>query len=256
MPSYIIVDDERPNRVLLKSLLQECAPQFTLLAEADGGNKAIELINTLQPDVVFLDIQMPDKNGFEVLHHLVTMPFVVFVTAYDEYAVKAFEQNALDYLLKPVEEKRLLKTIEKINKLTKPAASNQVQQLQLLLQQMQQAPTSSLLQQIAVKQGAKIILLPVETIALFEGKEKYVAIQTKDGKHYLTNHTLTGLEPNLPNYFLRIQKGTILNTNCIAEIHKHANNRLLFSLTDTAKTNVLSGTSYIHTIRQKLGLTV
>jgi two-component system, LytTR family, response regulator len=252
MPSYIIVDDERPNRVLLKALLQDCAPHFTLLAEADGGNKAIELIESLQPEVVFLDIQMPDKNGFEVLQQLSKIPVVVFVTAYDEYAVKAFEQNAIDYLLKPVEEKRLVKTIDKITKLTTPNLP--MQQLQLLLQQIQPAPSPSVLQQIAVKQGAKIILVPIENIAFFEGKEKYVAIQTKDGKQYLTNHTLTGLEPNLPPYFLRIQKGTILNTNYIAEIHKHANNRLQFILNDAAKSQVLSGTSYIQTIRQKLGL--
>jgi two-component system, LytTR family, response regulator len=254
MLSYIIVDDERPNRILLKALLEDYATHFTLLAEADGGQKAIELIDTLQPNIVFLDIQMPDKNGFEVLQQLQHQPFVVFVTAYDEYAVKAFEQNAIDYLLKPVEEKRLAKTVEKIKSLATTKSNFQVEQLQQLLQQIQPQPTNNILQQIAVKQGAKILLLPIDTVVRFEGKEKYVAIYTKEGKEFLTNHTLTGLEPNLPNNFLRIQKGTIINTACIAEIYKHANNRLLIQLTDKLQTQVLSGTSYIDTIRNKLGL--
>jgi two-component system, LytTR family, response regulator len=254
MLSYLIIDDERPNRVLLKALLGDYEKELQLLGEADGGRKAVDLIDSLQPDVIFLDIQMPDLNGFEVLQQMKHQPQVVFVTAFDQYALKAFEENTIDYLLKPVDEKRLAKTVAKLlqNKTTQASPAITPQQLQLLMRQLQ--PTAPRLQSMAVKLGAKIILVPVQDIAFFEAKEKYVALHTIDGKERLTDQTLTALEPQLPDYFLRVQKGTILNTHCIAEIHKHFNNRLVIKLTDKKGSEVMTGTSYINTIREKLGL--
>jgi two-component system, LytTR family, response regulator len=253
MVTYMIVDDERPNRVLLKALLTEYNTEFELIGEAENGASAVEQINELKPQVVFLDIQMRDFNGFEVIAQLNHKPYIVFVTAYENYAIKAFEESAIDYLVKPVEENRLLKTLTKIKKLQQEDRNIDFSELQKIFEKATVQKTS-IMEHIAVKQGAKILLLNINDVCRFEGKEKYVAIYTKEGMEYLTNQTLTELEPALPSQFLRVQKGIILNINFISEIVKYANNRLTIKLKDVKKTEILTGTSYRQQIKIKIGV--
>jgi two-component system LytT family response regulator len=199
---------------------------------------------------------MPDMTGFQVLSQLSYMPMVVFLTAYDHYAVKAFDENGIDYLLKPLEENRLQKTIRKINQYhageKAKQAPLQLQQLEALLQATlapkQKART------ITVKQGSKMLLLDVSQIAAFISTEKYTAVKTMDGKSFLEAKTLSTFEQELPDHFLRVQKGAIINTQQIKEIHKHFNNRYNIFLKDSAATMVLTGHTYVEVIREKLGL--
>lgn len=247
----LIIDDERPVRLHTKNVLADFEDTFQLIGEATNGTEGVEMINRLQPDLIFLDIQMPDFTGFELLQKISHQPIVIFATAYDQYAIKAFEEHSIDYLLKPIEEKRLAKTVEKLKSLQQivPPAFD-FSQLQQLMQQPQKPPQQS----ISVKSGSKILLLKYDEIAFFEADEKYVAIWMLDGKKHLTEQTLTQLEGKLPDYFLRIQKSNIININQIAEIEKHFNNRLIFRLKDKLQSQVQSGTSYIDTIRERLGL--
>ena len=129
----IIVDDERLARKELTNLLKDF-PEVEIIDECDNVDDAIEKINTLQPDFVFLDIQMPGKDGFSLLEELEYAPLVVFVTAYDEYAIKAFEVNALDYLLKPIQPERLKETLEKIKNQLKDTSSQSISNNKLGIQ--------------------------------------------------------------------------------------------------------------------------
>jgi two-component system, LytTR family, response regulator len=245
----LIADDERPVRTYTKHILKQYEEVFHIIGEAADGEEAIEKINTLQPDIVFLDIQMPGITGLELIQHLHHQPIIIFLTAYDHYALQAFDANGIDYLLKPLDAARLQQTIEKLNKLQQQPAID-LQLLQTLLK----TPASKTINSITLKQGSKYILVPVTEVAAFESKEKYTNIKTIDGNSYLDNDTLTAWEEKLPDNFLRIQKGAIINTKEVFEIHKHFNNRFQFVMKDKHKTTILSGTSYVNAIREKLNL--
>jgi two-component system, LytTR family, response regulator len=256
----ILIDDERPVRLFTKHVLQDFANTFQIVAEAANGTEAVEKIDTLQPDLIFLDIQMPDYTGFEVLQKVTHKPIVIFLTAYDHFAVKAFEENGLDYLMKPISPERLQKTIDKLSlyptastaNLTPSSSSLDFEKLQALIQSSLQ--TTHKAKTITVKQGNKILLLDVEQIAAFIAEEKYTAVKTMDGKSFLENKTLTAFEAELPDHFLRVQKGAIVNTLQIKEIQKHFNGRYHISLKDKMNTVVLSGQTYAEEVRGKLGL--
>jgi two-component system, LytTR family, response regulator len=247
----LLIDDERPVRLHTKNVLSDFADTFQLVGEASNGREAIEMIDSLQPDLIFLDIQMPDFTGFEVLKRIKHQPIVVFATAYDQFAIKAFEEHSIDYLLKPIEEKRVAKTIEKLKNFSKnQAPAFDFSQLEKLIQQ----PAKPIQQTIPVKMGQKIMLLKYEDISYFEADEKYVAIYLQDDKKCLTEQTLSNLEAKLPANFLRIQKSCIINIDQIVEIERHFNNRLIFTMNNKSRNKLQSGTSYIDAIREKLGL--
>jgi two-component system, LytTR family, response regulator len=124
--NVLIIDDEAPARMRLRRLLAAHNATVSIIGEATNGLEALELINTLKPEVVFLDIQMPGMDGFEVLRKVTHLPVVVFITAFDQYALKAFETNSIDYLLKPVEAERLAQTIDKIERLTVKVNKGQI----------------------------------------------------------------------------------------------------------------------------------
>lgn len=245
----IIVDDERPVRSYTKHILQQFDAVFNIIDEAANGTDAVKKINEMRPDLVFLDIQMPDITGLELVEQLTCKPIIIFLTAYEQYALQAFDANGIDYLLKPLDAKRLEQTISKLNSYQQQPAID-VQLIQSLLKAQTQKNVSS----ITLKQGNKYIILPLTEVVAFESKEKYTTIKTVDGKNYLDNETLTEWDDKLPGNFLRIQKGTIINIQHIQEIHKYFNNRFQFVLTDKQKSTVLSGTTYVNAIREKLNL--
>lgn len=247
----LVIDDERPVRLLTKHVLAQYPHVFEVIGEAADGMEAIEQVNQLCPDLIFLDIQMPGCNGFEVLAQLTHQPLVVFLTAFDHYAVQAFETSGLDYLLKPLEPERLEKTIQKLQQYQQPPHVD-LQLLQTLLLQQKPAPHS--LQTISVKLGNKIVLLGMEEIAFLESKEKYTAIKTLQGKEYLDAQALSYWETRLPEQFLRIQKGAIINIHHIESLERYINNRFNITMKDKAATVLLSGHSYVNSIREKLGL--
>jgi two-component system LytT family response regulator len=256
MFNTLIVDDERPVRAYTRHVLQQFPDLFHLLEDADGGAAAVKKINQENPDLVFLDIHMPDLSGFDVLQQIKQQPLVVFLTAYDQFAVKAFEENSVDYLMKPLDPQRLVKTIERLKTLRAQnqwqRTAEQYKQLETLINGAGNPPPA--LRSLTVKLGNKMLLLDLQEIVALVSTEKYTAIKTLDGKSYLDSKSLSAFEQILPDAFLRVQKGAIVQLAHIKEIHKHFNGRYHLLLKDTAQTTVLTGHTYTEVVREKLGL--
>jgi two-component system, LytTR family, response regulator len=217
----IIVDDERLARSEIKNILQK--HDVEILQECANHIEAIEAIDTLRPDVVFLDIQMPEKNGFEVLQEITYMPHVVFVTAYDEFALKAFEVNALDYLMKPIDDQRLEATLSKIKKNLNTSAKQDKYQ-----------PTDK----IFIKDGEKCWFVELSEIKMFSSVGNYVQVFFKDFKP-LVLKSLNSLEEKLDEkYFFRANRKTVINLNFIEKIEPGLNNSLIIYMKEGEEVEV------------------
>lgn len=247
----IVVDDEPAARRLMKNLLLEHESVVQVIGEAGTGREAIQKIEELNPDLVFLDIQMPDLTGFEVIEQLKRKPNIIFTTAYEQYAIRAFESFSIDYLLKPIKEERLSQSIEKLKAFGKLNGSLDVSGLQELIRQLQAPPRATAL---TIKSGDRIILLRYETISYLEADDKYVYVYTVEGTKYLTDQSLSALSEKLPQQFYRIQKSYIINKDRIKEMHRHFNGRYLFIMEDKAATRLTSGRTYQDEIRSEFGL--
>jgi two-component system LytT family response regulator len=247
----IVIDDEPAARRLMKSLLAEHKNVLEVIAEAGTGTEALEKIETLRPDVIFLDIQMPDLTGFEVIEKLSHKPNIIFTTAYEQYAIKAFETFSIDYLLKPIKEERLEQSIDKLRQFGKVNAQLDVSGLQEMINQLKAPPKATAL---PIKTGDRIILIRFENICYLEAQDKYVFVFTSDGQKHLTDQTLSTLEVKLPPQFYRIQKSYIINKEKIREMHKHFNGRFLFVMDDKSGTRLTSGRTYYDPIKVEFGL--
>lgn len=249
----ILIDDEPLAISRLKRLLSHYSSVITIVDEAHNGQEGMEKIEALKPDLIFLDIEMPLMNGFEMLASLSYMPKVIFSTAYDQYAIRAFEENSVDYLLKPIETERLEKTIEKLKKLEDKKEDNSLNAnlLQLLEQfkakeDAQRAPVQkqTTAHSISVKSGERILFIPLIDISYFEAEDKYVFLNTHDGKQYLTNYTIANLEEKLPDNFVRVSRSSIINSLLIKELQKYFNGKYLVIMRDSKGTKVETGSTY------------
>lgn len=249
--SAILIDDEPAARRLMKSLLEEYADTITVIGEASNGKEAIEKIEELKPDLIFLDIQMPDLTGFEVVERLKHKPNIIFTTAYEQYAIKAFETFSIDYLLKPIREERLAQSIEKVKQFGRLRQTIDIPGLQDLIRQFQAPQKSTAL---PIKTGDRIILLRYENISYLESQDKYVFIFTLDGNKYITDQSLAAMVEKLPPQFYRIQKSYIINKDKVKEMHRHFNGRYLFIMDDKATTRLTSGRTYHEAIRAEFGI--
>lgn len=247
----IVIDDEPAARRLMKSLLEEHKDVVEVIGEAGNGREAIAAIEELKPDVIFLDIQMPDLTGFEVIDQLKVKPNIIFTTAYEQYAIKAFETFSIDYLLKPIKEERLEQSIAKLKQFGRLAKPIDLAGLQEIIRQFQ-APQKATA--IPIKTGDRINLIRFENISYMEASDKYVFIFTVDGHKHLTDQSLTALEEKLPAHFYRIQKSYIINKEKIKEMHRHFNSRYLFIMDDKAGSRLTSGRTYHDAIRSEFGL--
>lgn len=211
----IIVDDERLARNELRSLLSEF-PEIDIIEECDGAESAIVAVDQLKPDVVFLDIHMPGKDGFGVLEELDYMPHVIFVTAYDEYAIKAFDVNALDYLLKPIETDRLKSAIEKV----KAEMSTPVEVSEKL----------GLNNQVFVKDGDRCWFVNLSDVPMFESEGNYVRVYFEKNKPLILK-SLNNLAGRLDeDVFFRANRKFIINLNWIDTIENWFNGGLMVKL--------------------------
>lgn len=244
----LIIDDEPLARQRLRQMLTPY-PAIRVVGEAGDGKEGITLIETLKPDLLFLDIEMPVLSGFDMLKQLKQQPRVVFVTAYDQYALKAFEENSIDYLLKPVEADRLGKTIQK---LTQTATATGFFDLQRLLERLH--PVKKQITSLTVKLGDRILLIKTADIVAAEAEDKYVMLYTTDGKHHVMDYTLVDLESQLPEYFLRIHRSTIINTDRIREIRKGFNGSFTFVMEAVDSPRFKSSRSHGEEIKRHLGL--
>jgi two-component system LytT family response regulator len=220
MYKAIIIDDERLARTELKKMLAEFQ-DIEIIAEAVNAGEGIEKIETLQPDLIFLDIQMPDKTGFELLLELDKAPKVVFTTAYDEFALKAFEFNALDYLLKPIDKKRLSDAIQK-----------------LILSEEKEALVQSVFNrniltendQVFVKDGEKCWFVKLSEVRLFESAGNYAKVFFGSNKPLILK-SLNALEERLDDKtFFRANRKHIINMRMIVKVEPYFNNGLMLEL--------------------------
>lgn len=225
----IIIDDERLARAELKKLLQEF-PEVEVIDEAANAEEGITKIETLRPDLIFLDIQMPGKSGFDMLSSLERTPQVIFTTAYDEFALKAFEVNALDYLLKPVEPKRLADAIQKLHfadpKESRPVSEN---------------VNNSILSendQVFVKDGERCWFVKLSDIRLFESVGNYAKVYFAANKPLILK-SLNALEERLDEKtFFRANRKHIVNLRMIEKIEPYFNGGLLLELKGGEKIEV------------------
>jgi two-component system, LytTR family, response regulator len=247
----ILIDDEPAARRLMKNLLQEHADIIHVVDEAGNGVEAIRKIESLKPDLIFLDIQMPDLTGFEVIEKLQHKPNIIFTTAYEQYAIRAFETFSIDYLLKPIREERLQQSIAKLKQFGKADSPIDVSGLQQIIQQFKAPQKSTAL---PIRTGDRIILLRYESISYLEAQDKYVFVYTYDGQKHLTDQSLTVLSEKLPPQFHRIHKSYIINKDRVREMHRHFNSRYLFIMEDKAGTRITSGRTFHDLIRSEFGL--
>lgn len=211
MKKVLIADDEKAGRVLIKEYLQDY-PDLVLIAEVNNGVDAITEINRFKPDLVFLDIQMPGKTGFEVLNHLEEIPKIIFSTAYDEYALKAFEVHAVDYLLKPYTQERFKIAIERLNGENDKIGS---------LAQSIFMDEPSYPHRVLVHHNKKLITIKCEDIIWIEAYGDYSKIHTAS-QVYLSNFGISDLEEKLnPRLFLRVHRSSIINMEKVKELNKY-----------------------------------
>lgn len=238
--TVLVIDDERLARLRLKKLIAKFSELFTIIGEAENGLEAEKLIIDLQPDIIFLDIEMPGLTGFELLKRLKVIPMVIFCTAFEDYSLKAFETNSIDYLIKPVKEARLQQTVLKIKQLNTHFSK---ENLFKAINTITETKEKKIITSVTVKKGDKVIFVKIEDISHFEATEKYVTIYTNKGSE-LIKQSLTQLEEKLPNNFLRVHRSFLINTNYVKEFQKYFNSRYVINLLNHKKTVITSGRSY------------
>lgn len=243
----IIIDDEPLARLRLLKLISDYPKTFEIVGEAENGEEAVEKINMLKPELLFLDIQMPVYNGFEVLQRLNYSPKVIFCTAFDEFALQAFDSYCIDYLVKPLSKERFAKTVEKLIQFN---GNNAEINLQKLIQQYPNINKKIEATTLPVKIGDKVIFVRLDEVSYFKADEKYVSVVTKHSKSYILDTSLKQLEEKLPLGFIRVHKSYIINKNLVKEIRKHFNNRFIFILDDYDQSKITSGRSYYQAVRE------
>ena len=239
----LIVDDEPLAREYLQSLLEREA-DFELVGECSDGHSAAKYLSKNEVDLVFLDVQMPEMNGLEVVEQVGVdnMPIVVFVTAFDQYALKAFEHHALDYLLKPFDEERFLKAIDRVRETIKGSRIGDLnRRMENLLKEFQdsgrdadkQGKENRFLRRIPVKTSGKVAIISVEQIDWIEASDYYVSIHS-DGKSHLLRESMQWLENKLdPAHFVRIHRGAIVNLSYVSELRCHSDGDYRVILNDS-----------------------
>lgn len=251
MPTAIIADDERLMRDQLKSRLQQVWPELTILGEAKNGEEAVQLVESLQPDLAFLDIRMPAKTGLEAAKEIGTKTHIVFITAYDQYAVEAFDQGAVDYVLKPADPERLTKTVERLKaRLTTAAEPNDMSNmLAQLAKQLGIAPKPNYLQWIQASIGQELRLIPVEDILFFQSDEKYTRVQTATYEALIRKPVRDLAEELDPHLFWQIHRSTLVNSKAISGVVRDMRGRHLVQIKGLTEKLEVSR-SFVHLFKQ------
>lgn len=232
----VIADDERPARSMLASLLQAC-DDVALVGEAQNGAEAVALIEEQRPDLALLDLQMPEIDGMGVVRLIRKdrLPLVAFVTAYDEYAIQAFEVNAVDYLLKPVDRARLRQTIERAHDRLERHAANAVDadRLRAVARDYEQAQAMPPLVRIPVRRRDDIVLLPVAQVASVVADGELLHLTTVRGERHTISYRLKDLEARLDQArFVRLERGALVNVDTISRVSPMPGGTYLVTLTN------------------------
>lgn len=246
MIKAVIIDDEPLAREVVKEFLAGY-PQVQLMQECNDGFEGIKAIMQHQPDLIFLDVQMPKINGFEMLELVDKAPAVIFTTAFDEYAIKAFETHAVDYLLKPFSKERFEKAVEKFLSQT-PAQSEK--QTEELLETAAQSPAQH--DRIVVKTGTKVKIIPIQDVQYLSADDDYVSVHTQEGS-FLKNKTMSFFEKALDeNQFVRVHRSYIVKVQEITRIDPYEKDSHIAILRSGAKVPV-SKAGYAR-LKQVLGI--
>lgn len=241
--SAVIVDDEPQALQKLHRLLGEHEDQIQIVGEAADGLAAVEAIERFSPDVVFLDIEMPGLNGFGVLDSIPQdqWPTVVFTTAFEHYAIRAFEVHAVDYLLKPINRERLAECVARLG-----GTPPQTQRAQL-----NEARHQRKLERVLVRRASKLFVIPVEEVAVFESEDKLVFVKTAEGRFNL-NMSMKEIEERMDrNMFCRVHKQAIVRLSLVREIQAVPGGQYLAKLCDGYEVQV--GRNYAHEFRSRFG---
>lgn len=243
--SCLIIDDEKLARDLVLEFL-EAFPEIDVIGQCASGKEAIKAINAQKPQLIFLDVQMPAMTGFDVLDKIKHQPYVIFSTAYDQYAIKAFEKNAVDYLLKPVNEERFEKAVSRAVALIQKDESN----IESLISALGKEKDITYSSHIFVQKSEKLLNLEVHEIFHLEASGDYT-ILTTDNDQYVSSTGISKLEDKLnPEIFIRIHRSTIINLEKLKEIEKHFNGGLIVKM-QNGKTFPVSRT-YAKIIKEKV----
>jgi len=250
----LLIDDEPLALQRMRRLLTAHADCITVSGEAENGLAGREMVDRLRPDLLFLDIEMPGLTGFEMLRNIQHLPLVIFVTAFDAYAIQAFEENSVDYLLKPVEPARLAASVHKLQRLAQAppgdVLANAQRQLQQVLAQLQPKPVPAAL---PVRVGDRVIFVRLSEVAYCQAEGKYAYLHTSDGRKHLIEGSLTALADKLPPHFLRVSRGEIINKDLVKEANRLFSGKFLIKLQDKAQTEITTGSSYAEIVRSWLG---
>jgi DNA-binding LytR/AlgR family response regulator len=240
----LVVDDEPVARSRLKRLLERSG-QVEVVGEAADAQEALERLGAQAPDVVFLDIRMPGMDGLELARRLPEGTHVVFTTAYDEYALQAFDAAAVDYLLKPVESARLAAALDKLRRIRAPDARPELERLLSELAMRRQAP------RIAARQGDRLRVFDPRAISRFHAEDRYTAFHHQ-GRQYLLEESLAALEERLASWgFLRVHRGELVNLHQVVALKKE-DDATLVELTDGQRAVV--SRRYLRTLKERLGI--
>ncbi len=237
MKAYI-VEDEKLASNRLKQLILNGIYDLEIIGESQTGKQAIKEINKLKPELIFLDIQLLDMTGFDVLQNLVYQPYIIFTTAYHQYAIDAFDHFAVDYLLKPIEQSKFNKSMQKLLKLKDKTSMQSIKSVDQWIKQKVKKRTS-----FSIKKNDKITLVDIDNVAWIKAEDKYVEVNEKSGKSHLLSKTLKQLIDELPDSFVRVHRSYIINRDYVYEIHKHFKGRYVFKLNDNDRSSITSSES-------------
>jgi len=238
----VIAEDEPLLRAELKETLAKLWPELAICAEAEDGVEALRAIELHAPDVLFLDIQMPGMSGLEVARHAGNRCHVVFVTAYDKYAVTAFEQGAVDYVMKPFTPARLATTIGRLKYKMGTTPANLERLLQTLLDRN---ATREYLRWVTASQGQELRLITVEEICYFQADNKYTLVVTQTQESLIRRPIKELVDELDPAMFWQIHRGTVVNVNAIAGVHRDIGGHLRVKLKERKESLTVSD-PYVH----------
>jgi two-component system LytT family response regulator len=233
MIKAIIIEDEQPARDIIRHYLSKHT-DIELVGECPDGFSGLKAIHELKPNLVFLDVQMPKLTGFEMLELMDETPQIIFSTAFDQYAIKAFELNAVDYLLKPYSQDRFDSAVQKaLERLQKTDNTLEIKKLSEHVSEQIET-----LDRIVVKLGSKIKVIPIDTLLYIESQDDYVMVYTNEGK-YLKQQTMKYFEKHLEtSTFCRIHRSYLVNINTIKQLELYEKNSYLAVLSNGAKLKV------------------
>ena len=254
-PTALIADDEPLLRDALGRMLAHAWPELKVTAQARNGREAIELFEQSQPDICFLDVQMPGKNGIEAAQHIGRRAHVVFVTAYDQYAVQAFAQGVLDYLVKPVEPARLADSVARLQERLRAArpALNTEALVQQLAESLKHADTSKPLKWLRASVGQTVRLIPVEDVDYLRSEDKYTVVAWREATEYrdaIIRTSLKELASQLDSeQFAQVHRSVIVNLKAISHVTRAENETATIHLKGRSETLPVSRT-YLHLFKQ------